>query len=215
MGKKIVISAPKHPVVRYALRDDRHLELDLRGIRNPTKIRQGGQGNPKRYVSPEHMQCLVNEYFESCNGPLIDRHGQLVYDRSGNLVKTQVKPYTISGLALYLGIRTESLKKFTAGNIDEILSEMKREFDPDHKTYASVILEARQKIEAYAEARLYDRDGQAGARFVLDNSFKWVTQKEQAEIDRIKAETELRKQMIDSGMDDTGFTINIVRATKE
>ena len=218
MGKKIVIDAPKHPVLRYALRDERHVKLDLRGIRNPNKLLNGmlnpSKGAMKRYVSPDHLQSMVDEYFESCNGPLIDRNGQLVYDRQGNLVKTQVRPYTVSGLALYLGIKTESLKKFTSGGIDNILDEMRVAVDPDHKTYASVILEARQKIEAYAEGRLYDRDGSNGARYVLDSAFKWVTQKEQAEIDRIKAETEFKKQMIDSGVDDTGFTINIVRASK-
>lgn len=205
-------------MVRYLLRDERHLELDLRGIRNPHKPLNGrlnpGKGLQKRYMSPEHMQCLVDEYFESCNGPLIDRHGQLVYDRDGNLVKTQVKPYTVSGLALYLGVKTDTLKKFTTGKIDDVLSEMKHEVDPDYKTYASVILAARQKIEAYAEGRLYDKDGTNGARYVLDSVFKWATQKEQAEIDRIRAEVELKRQLLDGDMDDSGFTINIVRASK-
>ena len=222
--KKIVIDAPKHPVVRYAIRGERVVELDLRGIRNKQKgFRDGGLGQKKRWVTPQHLECIVKEYFESCNGPLIDRHGQLVYDKNGDLVKTQIRPYTISGLALYLGVTTESLKKYTRYHIDYIFDEMRADVkDEDRLTCASVILNAKHRIETYAESRLYDRDGSNGARYVLDNAFKWTTQKEQAEIEKMKDEMKLKreefehkKQMLEDGADDTGFTINIVRAGEE
>ena len=164
---------------------------------------------------------MVNEYFESCNGPLLDRYGNLVYDKNGNLVKTQVEPWTVSGLALYLGVATTTLKKYREGRIDTLLDEMRVDTD-DCMTFSSVVLKAKQKIESYAEKRLYDRDGQMGARFVLDNAFQWVSRKEQAEIDKmiqegiLKAkEFELKKDLLDSGEDDSSLTINIVRGRKE
>ena len=222
--KKNVIDAPKHPVVRYAILGERTLELDLRGIRNKQHgCHDNGIGSKKRWVTPEHLQCMVDEYFESCNGPLIDRYGQLVYDKAGNVVKTQIRPYNVSGLALYLGIKTETLRNYTRRRFDTILDELNREARPDEVlTCASIIAAAKQRIENYAESRLYDRDGTNGARYVLDTAFKWATQKEQAEIERMKAEMELRreefehkKQMQEDGLEDSGFTIKIVRAGEE
>ena len=223
--KQITIDAPKHPVVRYRFVDERNIVLDLRGIFSPHSPFNGRinptKGQKRRFVSPEHLQCMVNEYFESCNGPLLDRYGNLVYDKNGNLVKTQVEPWTVSGLALYLGISTNTLKQYKLGRIDTLLDEMRVDTD-DYITFSSVVLKAKQKIESYAERRLYDRDGQMGARFVLDNAFQWVSRKEQAEIDKmvqegiLKAkEFELKKDLLDSGEDDSSLTINIIRGRKD
>lgn len=223
--KKLIIDAPVNPVVRYIFRDERHVDLDLRGIRNPHSPFNGrlnpSKGMKRRFLSPEHLQCMVNEYFESCNGPLLDRSGHLVYDDKGRLVKTQIKPYTVSGLALYLGISTQTLKKYREGGIDTLLDEMKAETE-DRLTFSKVVLRAKQTIEAYAEGRLYDKDGQRGAQFVLDCQFGWVERKSQAEIKKAKADIKLRqeefalkKSLIEDGVDDGEVTINIVRKKAE
>ena len=223
--KQITIDAPKHPVIRYRFVDERTVVLDLRGIFSPHSPFNGRmnptKGQKRRFMSPQHLQCMVDEYFESCNGPLLDRYGNLVYDKDGRLVKTQVEPWTVSGLALYLGISTNTLKKYRQGRIDSLLDEMRVDTD-DYMTFSSVVLKARQKIEGYAEKRLYDKDGQYGARFVLDNAFGWLSKKEQAEIDKmvqegiLKAkEFELKKNLLDSGEDDSSLTINIVRGRKD
>ena len=222
--KKIVIDAPKHPVVRYRFLDENTVVLDLRGIFSPHSPFNGRlnptKGSKKRFMSPEHLQCMVNEYFESCNGPLLDRYGNLVYDNEGNIVKTQVEPWTVSGLALYLGISTNTLKQYKFGRIDSLLDEMRVDTD-DYMTFSSVVLKAKQKIETYAEKRLYDKDGQYGARFVLDNAFGWLSRKEQAEIDNMTHESvikdkefELKRNLLDSEDDDGSLTINIVRGRK-
>lgn len=223
--KQIVIDVPKHPVVRYRFLDERTVVLDLRGIFSPHSPFNGRlnptKGQKRRFMSPQHLQSMIDEYFESCNGPLLDRYGNLVYDKDGRLVKTQVEPWTVSGLALYLGVSTNTLKKYRQGMIDDLLTEMKADTD-DYMTFSSVVLRARQKIEGYAEKRLYDKDGQYGARFVLDNAFGWLSKKEQAEIDKMVQESilkakefELKKDLLDSGEDDSSLTINIVRGGKE
>ena len=223
--KQITIDAPKHPVVRYRFIDERTVILDLRGIFSPHSPFNGRmnptKGQMRKFMSPQHLQSMVDEYFASCNGPLLDRFGNLVYDKNGRLVKTQVKPWTVSGLALYLGISTNSLREYRKGKIDSLLDEMKAETD-DCLTFSSVILKAKQKIESYSEMRLYDKEGQQGARFVLDNVFGWVSHKENAEIYKLMQdailkgkEFELKKSLIDSDDDDTSLTINIVRGKKE
>lgn len=225
MSKKtITIDAPKVPVIRYRFLDDRHVELDLRGIRNPQSPFNGRlnptKGQKRRFLSPTHLQSAVDEYFESCNGPLIDRQGNLVYDKDGHLVKTQVKPCTLSGLALYLGLNTETLRKYRKGKLDTILDEMRAETD-DTLTFSKVITTAKQRIEAYAEGRLYDRDGQRGAQFVLDCCYHWVESRPKSDIKRAKAEVELKQKefelkqkLLDEGESDNDLTINIVRGHK-
>lgn len=222
--KKIVIDAPKIPVIRYRIDDDRHLTLDLRGIRNPHNPMRGrlnpSKGGQRQYLSPEHLQSMVNEYFESCSGPTFDKDGNLLKDDNGNLVKVQVRPYTLSGLALHLGVSTETLRKYKTGKLDTLLDEMRAETE-DWLTFSRVILRAKQVIEAYAEGRLYDRDGSNGARFVLDCCYGWVSRKEQADIDKAHAESklrreefELKKRLIDEAEDDDDFTINIIRGRR-
>lgn len=222
--QKITIDAPKTPVVRYRFDDQRHLTLDLRGIRDPHNPMRGrlnpSKGSPKKFLSPEHLQSLINEYYESCMGPMFFK-GELVKDENGKIVKTQVKPFTLSGLALYLGITTETLRKYKNGRLDTILDEMKAETD-DVLTFSRVILRAKQTIEAYAEGRLYDKDGQRGAQFVLDCCYGWVSHKEQSDIDKAKSDAKLRrdefdlkKRLIDEGGEDDEFTINIIRGRKQ
>ena len=187
----------------------------MRGRLNPS------QGGGRKYLTPEHLQSLINEYYESCMGPMFDKSGDLVRDDQGRIVKTQVKPFTLSGLALYLGVSTQTLKKYREGRLDTILDEMRAETG-DVLTFSRVILRAKQTIEAYAEGRLYDRDGSNGARFVLDCCYGWVSNKEQSDIDRNRSEAklrrdefELKKQLIDEGGEDDNFTINIVRGRRD
>ena len=221
---KIILDAPKHPVIRYTFEDDRHIVLDFRGIRNPNKLLQGfiyGRRNEKRWVSPEYLKAMIDEYFDSCNGPLIDKYGQPQYDKEGNLLRVQIRPWTLSGLALYLGISTPSLKRYEKSGIDTILDEM-RVKTSDKQTFAKVLAQAKQKVEMGAETRLYDSEGFRGAQVVLNNGFGWLTKKEQADIERdlgllkLKIqEFEMKKQLLDDGLDDNNLTINIVRRKEE
>lgn len=224
MKKKLVIDAPKKPVIRYRIDDERHLTLDLRGIRDPYNPMMGrlnpSKGSERRYLTPEHLQSIVNEYWESCLGPALDKYGNLVKDEQGRLVKTQVKPYTVSGLALYLGVSTQTLRQYRDGRLDTLLDEMRAETE-DYPTFSRIVLQAKQKIEAYAEGRLYDKDGSYGARFVLDCCYNWVTHKEESDINKAKKETklkqaefELKKQLLEEGEEDDNFTINIVRGKR-
>lgn len=222
--KQLIIDAPSHPVVRSRWLSERSICVDFRGIRTPLQTMNGRpnptKGEPRKFLSPEHLQNLVNEYWESCMGYAFGKDG-MPLRKDGEFVKAQVKPYTVSGLALYLGISTVSLRKYELGKIDSILDEMRAETD-DKLTFARVLTAARQRIEAYAEGRLYDHEGQRGAQFVLDCQFGWTGRRDAAEIKRNKIDTklrreefELKKKLLDEGDGDNEFTINIVRANKE
>ncbi len=115
--------------------------------------------NRMKFKSPEEMQEKIDAYFEDCKGhPLTTVDGRIVFDKYENPVFVDVKPLTITGLALALGFTTRQA----------LLNYQKR------GAYQEIIERAKLRIENYAEMRLYDRDGWNGAKFNLQNNFqKW------------------------------------------
>ena len=197
--------------------------FDLRGIQtsppNKTQLKllnsvnRSYRGKKPLFSSPEQLQSEIDQYFESCYGPLIDwKKHKIVYDNNGEVVKVQVEPFTVAGLAYYIGVPTETLDKITWGWYDDL------DEDDDYKLYSAILKRAKQKINLYAEKRLYDRDGVVGAKFVLDHHFRMITRKEQAEIMAIQKnleykeqELEIKRQMLDAGDEDNNLNITIVR----
>lgn len=218
---KVVIDAPKHPVVRSLWVDERHVKIDFRGIWLPLRP-SAAKDNGQRplFLSVEDLKAKCDAYFESCMGYTFNKNGEIVMSENGKPVRVQVRPYTVSGFARALGLSTVTMMQYRGGAIDVILDEMRCDTD-DTLTFARVLNDARQRIEEYVESRLYDRDGQGGARHVLDCAYgaKWVTSKERAEIDRMGREMKLRleefnmkKKLLEEGGDDDSITINVVRA---
>lgn len=218
---KVVIDAPEHPVVRSRWVDERKVVIDFRAIRLPLK--QGMTDNPGRrplFLSVEDLQAKCEAYFESCMGYMFDKNNDIVRGEDGRPVRVQVRPYTVSGFARALGLSTVTMMQYRGGEIDTLLDEMRSDTD-DILTFARVLNDARQRIEEYVESRLYDRDGQGGARHVLDCAYgaKWVTSRERAEIDRMSNEMKLRleefnmkKKLLEESDGDDSITINVVRA---
>lgn len=221
---KVVIDAPEHPVIRSRWVDERKVMIDFRAIRLPLK--QGMTDKPGRrplFLSVEDLQAKCEAYFESCMGYMFDKNNEIVKGEDGRPVRVQVRPYTVSGFARALGLSTVTMMEYRGGNIDGILDEMRSDTD-DMLTFARVLNDARQRIEEYVESRLYDRDGQGGARHVLDCAYgaKWVTSKERAEINRMSREMKLRleefnmkKKLLEDSDGDDSITINVVRASKQ
>lgn len=218
---KVVIDAPEHPVVRSRWVDERKVVIDFRAIRLPLK--QGMTDNPGRrplFLSVEDLQAKCEAYFESCMGYAFDKNNDIVRGEDGRPVRVQVRPYTVSGFARALGLSTVTMMQYRGGEIDTLLDEMRSDTD-DMLTFARVLNDARQRIEEYVESRLYDRNGQGGARHVLDCAYgaKWVTSKERAEIDKMSREMKLKleefnmkKKLLEEGDGDDSITINVVRA---
>lgn len=218
---KVIIDAPKHPVIRSRWLSERKVELDFRGIWLPLRPSPAkDNGRHTLFLSAEDLKAKCDAYFESCMGYMFDKNNNIVRDENGKPIRTQVRPYTVSGFARSLGISTVTMMEYRGGNLDTILDEMRSDTD-DTLTFSRVLNDARQRIEEYVESRLYDRDGAGGARHVLDCAYgaKWVTSKERAEIDRMGREMRLRleefnlkKQLLEDGDGDDSITINVVRA---
>lgn len=92
------------------------------------------------YKTAEELQNKVEEYFLTCH--------------------QNERPYTISGLALWLGLSTQTLRNYEKNYGDT--------------EYSDIIKIAKQRVEEYAEKSLYETGKTAGAKFVLQNNFKWT-----------------------------------------
>lgn len=113
--------------------------------------------NRMKINSPEEMQVKIDAYFEECKGTILtDNDGQTIFNKFGEPVMVDVKPLTITGLALALGFNSRQT----------LLNYQGR------GAYKSIIETAKLRIENYAEMRLYDKDGMNGARFNLQNNFQ-------------------------------------------
>lgn len=122
-------------------------------------------GRPPAFKSAEAMQQVIDDYFKSCDGrPLMDDDGYPIYDKAGNVILTNARPPTVTGLALALGFHSRQTLLNYQGK----------------KAFVDTVTRAKMQIEAYAEERLYDRDGQRGAEFNLKYNFRWA---EQAKVD--------------------------------
>lgn len=117
-----------------------------------------GRGRPPKYETAAELQAAVDAYFDSCQGHYRrDDSGGYVLDRSGRPILDGAAPLTMTGLQIALGFRSrQSLVDYRG----------RREF-------SDIIQRARLRVEQYAEERLFDRDGYAGAAWVLSTAFGW------------------------------------------
>lgn len=229
-GKQIRVTVPKREVkrVRKVMKNGPKLTptpvwlIDFRGIRSTncvekSKKKRRYSGQKSAFNSPEKLQREIDAYFESCYGFMFDKNGNLKYDKNGEPIRYQKKPFTISGLALSIGISTQTLNRYCIGTFDNDMDS-----DPNLGTYRKILVRAKQRIESYVESRLYDRDGTTGARFVLDSSFGWTTQKEASEIQEKQfnmwireQEFELKQKLMTMGAESEALEIKIVRKGEE
>ena len=177
-------------------------------------------GKRRIVEDPAQLQDLIDEYWSSCEGPLIDKYGQVVRDDDGHIIYVQNKPYTLSGLASALGMSSCTLRNYGFKSLAGTV----------HPEFAEVIMRARQKVQQYTEERLFDQNGQRGAQFVLQAGFAWNTKKEQSEIAKNiasikkmqqdfelqKLQLKLKEKALEEGKDieDSQITINIVSKKK-
>ncbi len=130
-------------------------------IINWERVNKNKGGRPMLYDNAEDLQKDIQAYFDSCWQYKFNKDGEVVVDEYGNPIWMQTIPYTMSGLALAIGMDRRTLLNY----------EKRDEFFP-------TINEARKIVERYAETRLYDKDGVNGAKFNLQNNFKgWEDKK--------------------------------------
>ena len=124
-------------------------------------------GRPPKYKTAEEMQKAIDQYFKDCEGEkALDKDGQPIWTKYGWLYTVDPKPPTITGLALALGFTSR-------------LALLNYEDKPE---FVNTVTRAKAQVEAYAESRLFDKDGANGAKFSLANNFKAWKEKQEVEL---------------------------------
>ena len=108
-------------------------------------------------MKKDEIKKRINTYFESRYGQVLDKGRNPVYDADGNPVYEIVRPPTLSGLALAIGLESrEELMTFTS-----------------NKSIMREIHKAILRVEEYAEERLFSKDSNtAGIKLYLAVNFK-------------------------------------------
>lgn len=131
-------------------------------------------GRPLKFKSVEELQEQIDIYFDSC------------FENVDVCTVKQVKPFTVTGLALALDTTRETLLDYE-----------------DKEEYSDTIKKAKLKIEAYAEEQLFLGKNTAGVIFNMINNYKgrWTNK------------TELDNNI--GNKDDKPFNFNLSNITTE
>jgi hypothetical protein len=113
-------------------------------------------GRPLKY-QPQEFADKIESYFEWCDG-----QKTILYNDAGQVVKVIEKPYTITGLCVYIGTSKETLREY-----------MLRE------EFVDAIKKAKLRIENYCEeGSLTGRLNTIASIFNLKNNFDWKDKQE-------------------------------------
>lgn len=120
-------------------------------------------GQPLLFPSVEELQQKIDEYFASCFRPALNlKTNEILKDAQGKEILAQFKPFTISGLAYFLGTNRQTL-----------INYQKTE------KYFDTITRAKNRCEVFTEESLFDRNSCNGAKFVLINGYgEWKDKQE-------------------------------------
>ena len=119
-------------------------------------------GRPPKFRTEQELQLKIEEYFKSCWTQKINKFGDPIFlrDKRGKqtdiAVLIQNKPYTITGLALFLDTSRDVLIDYEA-----------------KPRFSNTIKRAKQRCLAYTEAYLFTGKNPRGAIFNLKNNWSW------------------------------------------
>ncbi|MGD6936083.1 terminase small subunit [Bacillus infantis] len=114
-------------------------------------------GRPLKFGSAEELSQRIQDYFDAC-----DDNKEVIITKDGAMVEVpKPKPYTISGLAYFLGTNRQTLINYG-----------------EREEYFDTIRAAKAKIEMFVEESLWTPKVAQGVIFNLKNNFGWVDKTE-------------------------------------
>lgn len=119
-------------------------------------------GRPLKFNSPKKLEKEIEKYFKSCWRQKINKFGDPIFlrDKDGKQTKKatleQFRPYTVVGLAVFLGCDRHLLTNYEAKD-----------------RFSTTIKRAKRRILAYTEERLYIQSNVRGVIFNLKNNWGW------------------------------------------
>lgn len=136
----------------------------------------------KNFRSEKALQKAIDAYFESCY-QTIEKEGAEPY-------RIQIRPFTVSGLAYFLGTSRETLLDYQKKDV-----------------YSDTIKKAKAKILTYAEEQLFRTQQVAGVIFNLKNNWGW---QDKSEVNVNAHLVELPESAIEAGKKAADFLSKII-----
>lgn len=145
-----------------------------------------------KFQTVEELESAIQDYFDSCFAPVMetvknpewDQEGDEIANEGipkyierqkrnakGDLVFENIKPLTITGLAVALNSSRDSLLDYQKEVQESIPEELRGQF-------SDAIKRAKTFIENYLEEYMYTGKNQTSAIFVAKNNFGWVDRRE-------------------------------------
>jgi len=113
-------------------------------------------GRPRKWTDQKVLQDQVDNYFKMCD--------QTIRFDGDKEIR---KPYTMSGMSIFLDCDTDTINEYMNGV-----------YDDDNNKFSVTLKNARKKVENYAEEQLYSNKNTAGIIFNLKNNFGWKDKQE-------------------------------------
>jgi len=122
-------------------------------------------GRPLKFENEKELQDNIDGYFASC---FEQKDIERIVGKGKNkkiireVIIQQIRPFTITGLALYLDTSRKVLC----------------EYEDERPEFSNAIKKAKVKIENFTEEQLYNSKNVAGVIFNLKNNYGWVDKRE-------------------------------------
>jgi len=136
-------------------------------------------GRPLKFKTVEELDEKIQEYFKSCFDYARDMCGNRLKDKESKdkdmvgedgkpvFLMKQVKPFTVTGLAVYLDTTRDTLIDYESGEYDN--PELTKDINSN---FSDTIKKAKSIIYAYAEEQLFIGKNAAGVIFNIVNNYK-------------------------------------------
>lgn len=115
-------------------------------------------GRPLKFKSVEELQEKIDAYFKSCY--------KEVRKENGEVEMVNIRPLTITGLALALDTDRITLLRYEECKQDSLSEE-------ENRRYSNTIKAAKQTIENFAEEKLFSSSQVVGVIFNMKNNWGW------------------------------------------
>lgn len=144
---------------------DFSLKAEMNDMQEATTM---GAGRPKKYTK-KGLEKAVEGYFASISRKVrvLDDDGEAVCNDVGESiwVTEYIRPPTVGGLCLYLGIDRSTWQNYADGRL--------------HPEFREITAYARMRMEAYLEEQLLTREKNVqGLIFNLQNNYGWREKRE-------------------------------------
>jgi hypothetical protein len=128
-----------------------------------------------KWATPEELETKIQAYFDECDATTVKQ----TFDKDGNITARITKPYTLTGLALFLHTSRESLHEYMNGELLRFQNASTEEEVQCAKRYVDAVKRAKTMCENWTEEHaLIGSTNPIFSIFSLKNNHGWTDKTE-------------------------------------